>query len=60
MRLSRIDYGKSDRLDGAWLVLHYEDSGPCGDGGDSGCGLETYVQVKVPGLAYSWERRRRR
>lgn len=54
LRLSRIDYGKSDRLGHAWLVLHYEDSGPCEQGGDSGgCNTDTTVQVKVPGLAYN-------
>ncbi len=51
LRLSRIDYGTSDRLGRAWLVLHYEETWPCEEGGTR-CGTDTSVQVKVPGLAY--------
>jgi hypothetical protein len=52
LRFSGIDYGKSDRLGHAWLVLHYQETGPC-DEGDIRCGIEDRpVEVKVPGLAY--------
>ncbi len=52
LRLSRIDYGKSDRLGHAWLVLHYEQSEPCEEGDSGNCNMDVPVQVKVPGLAY--------
>jgi hypothetical protein len=51
LRLSRIDYGTSERLGRAWLVLHYEDTRPCEEG-ETRCGTDAPVPVKVPGLAY--------
>ncbi len=47
LRLSRIDYGTSDQLGRAWLVLHYEDTTPCEEG-EIRCGTDTHVQVNEP------------
>lgn len=50
-RFSRMDYGISERLDRAWLVLHYTSRGPC-PGTDGECEVDEPLRVRVPGLTY--------
>ena len=48
---SGIDYGTSDRLGRAWLVLHYKFQGSCPEA-DGMCEMDAPVNVSVPGLRY--------
>ena len=50
-RFSRLEYGISERLERAWLVLHFTSRGPC-RGSDGECELDDAVRVRVPGLTY--------
>jgi len=50
-RFSGVDYGVSERLDRAWLVLHFRNEGPCNDS-EGGCSLDEPRRVRVPGLIY--------
>ena len=56
-RFSGVDYGTSERLGRAWLVLHYRFFGPCG-AADGWCELDAPVEVAVPGLSYDVAQRR--
>ena len=51
-RLSSLDYGVSEQLGRAWLVLHYTDDGLCRES-DAPCLLDDTIRATVPGLTYA-------
>jgi hypothetical protein len=53
---SRLDYGVSERLDRAWLVLHFTHRAPCRDV-DGECEFDDPLPVHVPGLTYEPSRK---
>jgi hypothetical protein len=50
-RFTSLDYGVSERLERAWLMLHFTYDGPCRDM-DGTCALDDPLRVRVPGLTY--------